>query len=736
MGWFDQQIKQRIKSDDEAFSQAFDKMAGVVMGKRFSRAMEDDRQKTRSAIEIILKFYHVKIKDVPDNISDIDDQLEYLMRPSGIMRRTVNLTGEWYKEVIGAMLGTLKKDGSPVALVPYGYGYYLVDAETKKRRKINKQVAKEIDVEAICFYKSFPLKELGIKDLMIHILQIMSVSDFVMVAVATLAVTLIGMLTPKINNIIYSYVIVSDNLQLLFAIFTFLISVSISKTLIGVTSSLITSRFSTKMDISIQASSIMRILSLPAKFFKDYSSGELSERIGHINSLCSKLVNSFLTTGLTSIFSLVYISQMIQYGPSLVVPGLVVILVTVTTSTVITLLQLKISKERMEKSAKETGIVYALFTGVQKLRLAGAEKRAFARWADAYLPVIKLAYDPPAIIKYSGLISTWISLVGTIVIYFFTIQTHVSLADYYSFNSAYGMVMGAFSALIGLATTFAEIQPTMEMVKPLLRTIPEISENKRMVTRLSGSVEINNVSFKYTDISPLVLDDFSLKISSGQYVAIVGETGCGKSTLVRIMLGFETPQKGAIYYDGQDISNLDLKSLRQKIGVVMQNGKLFQGDVFSNITITAPHLGMKEAWEAAELASIAEDIRDMPMEMHTIISEGSGGISGGQRQRIMIARAIAPKPKIVILDEATSALDNISQKAVSESLEALKCTRIVIAHRLSTIKHCDRIVVIKDGKVGEDGTYEELMNKKGLFAELVSRQHLDSKSEKEEIIHK
>ena len=252
-----------------------------------------------------------------------------------------------------------------------------------------------------------------------------------------------------------------------------------------------------------------------------------------------------------------------------------------------------------------------------------------------------------------------------------------------------------------------------------------VSEGKQVIQRLSGGIEINNVSFRYSENMPNVVDNLSLKIRSGQYVAIVGKTGCGKSTLMRLLLGFEKPQKGAIYYDGKDLNSIDLKSLRRKIGVVMQDSKLFQGDIYSNIVISAPELTIEQAWEAAELAGIADDISNMPMGMHTLISEGGGGVSGGQRQRLVIARAIAPKPKILMFDEATSALDNLTQKKVSESLDALKCTKIVIAHRLSTIKQCDRIIVLDKGHIIEDGNYDELIAKNGYFAELVSRQRLD-----------
>ena len=330
--------------------------------------------------------------------------------------------------------------------------------------------------------------------------------------------------------------------------------------------------------------------------------------------------------------------------------------------------------------------------------------------------------------KYINLSIVVASFSGfTILMYYFAANSHVSVADYYAFNTAYGMVSGAFMSLASIALTAANIKPILDMAKPIMDTVPEISADKQVVTRISGGIELNNISFRYNESMPNVLDNLSLKIKPGQYVAIVGTTGCGKSTLMRIMLGFETPQKGAVYYDGKDLSRMDLKSLRRKIGVVMQNGKLFQGDIFSNITISAPWLTIDDAWRAAELAGIADDIKRMPMGMHTIISEGSGGVSGGQRQRLMIARAIAPKPRILMFDEATSALDNLTQKKVSESLDGLKCTRIVIAHRLSTIKQCDRIIYLDNGKIVEDGTYEELINMGGKFAELVARQQLDSK---------
>lgn len=729
MSWFDEQIRQRKQSDRETFADSFVNIAGAVMGRKVQVALSDDRQVTKDAVDEILKYYHIKTQDVPDSIKDIDEQIEFLLRPHGIMRRSVTLTKGWYRDAIGAMLGLRKSDGRIVAFIPTGIsGYSYIDPDTGKKARVNRKTEKLFEQDAMVFYKPFPLKKLGIKDLLLYIVQALSTADFVLVAGAALVVTLIGLLTPKINNIIFSYIVSYGSIQLLVAITIFLATVLISSHILTVVKEIISSRIVTKMNITVQVATMMRVLSLPAKFFKDYSAGELSSRTQTINALCEMLVTNVLQTGLTSLFSLIYISQIFAYAPALVLPAVLVIVATVLFSLLAALMQMKISIRQMKLSSEESGITFALLSGIQKIKLSGAEKRAFARWADKYSKQAQLTYNPPLFIKINTVVTTMITLFGTIAMYYFAVISHVSVADYFAFNTAYGMVSGAFIGLAGVALNIAKIKPVMNMIKPILEAIPEVSEGKSVVTRLSGGIDINNVTFGYDESMPPILDDISLKIKPGQYVAIVGTTGCGKSTLMRIMLGFETPKKGSVYFDGKDLSTVDLRSLRKKIGVVMQNGRLFEGDLYSNITISAPELTMDDAWEAAELSGMADDIRNMPMGMNTMVSEGGGGISGGQRQRLMISRAIAPKPRILMFDEATSALDNLTQKKVSESLDNLKCTRIVIAHRLSTIKQCDRIIVLDKGKIIEDGTYDELIEQDGFFAELVERQRLDKKT--------
>ncbi|MCR5735986.1 MAG: NHLP bacteriocin export ABC transporter permease/ATPase subunit [Lachnospiraceae bacterium] len=727
MGWFDEQIKERKKTDNELFEDSFINIAGAIMGSKISKALQDERLIAKNAIDEVLKYYGVKPKEVPDNIKKIDDQLEYLLRPNGIMYREVKLSEGWYKDAVGAMLSVKKSDGTPIALIPSGInGYVYIDAKTGVKTRVTGSNCDEFEKEALVFYKPFPLRKIDIKDLIRYILWTISRNDVMIVVAVTAIATLIGMITPKINNIIFSSIIGSGNINALVGIAVFLISVSISVLMFNTTKSIVMSRLNTKMEVCVESATMMRILSLPADFFKDYGSGELATKVSYLNNLCSMFLSTVFSTALTGLFSLVYVTQIFKYAPSLVVPSIIIILLTVVFSMLSVLMQMTIRRDMMELAAKENGMSFAMISGIQKLRLAGAEKRAFARWGNLYAKEAKLSYDPPLLVKLSPVISSAITLLGGVLIDFIAVNNGVGVADYYSFKTAYGMVSGAFAALSGITLQIAQIKPVLDQVKPILDEEPEISEGKQVVTRLAGGIELNNVSFRYNENMPMVIDNLSLKIRPGQYLAIVGKTGCGKSTLMRLLLGFEKPQRGAIYYDGKDINSLDLKSLRKAIGSVTQNGKLFQGDIFENIVISAPELTLDDAWEAAEMAGMAEDIRNMPMGMFTLVSEGGGGISGGQKQRLMIARAVAPKPKILMFDEATSALDNITQKKVADSLASLKCTRIVIAHRLSTIKDCDRIIVLEGGKIIEDGTYDELIEQGGFFASLVERQRLDA----------
>ena len=730
MNWFDDQIRNRQQNDEDEFSFAFTELSSVVMGEAAARAgLVTPRQRTHNAVQEILKFFGEEIIPVPESVTDTAEYVNYCLRPSGIMKRRVELKGKWWREASGPMLGVLKSEigmrnaeSEIVALLPGDKGYAFFDYESGKRISIDSKTAKNIEVDAYCFYKPFPARELSVTDLVKYMLKTITRGDiFYYLAIMSIT-TLMGLIHPRISLLLYSRVIPEGNAGALWPLGILMISLALATQVLSLSQRLVMSRATMRLSNTVEPAAMMRMLNLPTGFFKQYAAGELSQKFSLIPAICNSIFSVITGTLITSLFSLAYFTQIAGITPALMTPALLIIGATLAVNIITTLTSVRIQRRSLDARAGLSGMTYSILSGIQKIKLTGSEKRIFARWATRYKTSANFTYNPPFTLKYGAVISRAITLAGLAAVYFISIMSQIGVGEYMAYNAAFGMVSASILSLGTITTFFAGLKPQLDLVYPILKAAPEISGNKTIVTELYGGIEAQNLTFRYDEGGRNIIDGINIKIRPGQYVAFVGRTGCGKSTLIRLLLGFEKPNKGAIYYDGKDITKLDLPSLRRKIGAVMQSGKLFSGDIYSNIVISAPTLTLDDAWEAARTADIAEDIKAMPMGMHTVITEGSGGVSGGQKQRLMIARAIAPKPRILIFDESTSALDNITQKHVSDALAALKCTRIVIAHRLSTIKDCDIIYVLEDGKITEEGTFDELVEKKGYFYELVERQ--------------
>ncbi|MCL2603789.1 MAG: ATP-binding cassette domain-containing protein [Defluviitaleaceae bacterium] len=715
---FDEQLQIRKTGDDIMFEGAFDDLVSIL---RKNPGM--NTPEVTDAVCVILNHLGIEIPEVPENLTDMEARIEYLLRPSGCMRRRVELKGEWWKDSVDPFFGCTV-DGNPVALLPGKTGGYTYRGKDGKRIKVNKKTAKHIAEDAFCFYKPFALKRLRLADLALFMVKNARLSDFAYVMVISLIVSLLGLASPYVSSQLYGTVIPSGIKTNILTVGFLLLGTAVGSMLFGLAQNLVLTRFST-LFIRVQNAAMMRVLSLPVTFFKDYAAGEVASRMQSLTALCQTISNTVMSTGLTALFSFVFLFQMNLYAPAMVAPALLIIVVMLITSVMTTVLQLNISRKRMMASSKLSALLFALISGIQKIKLTGAKKRAFAKWAASYKEIGQLTYSPPMFLRLLEPINLVISMGGSILLYYAAGSSGIGAADYIAFIAAYGAMSGAIMSLSSLADTFADVRTNLEMVRPLMEEQPEIVEGKKQIVSLSGHLEMNNISFRYTKDGPLILDNVSVKIRPGEYVAIVGKTGSGKSTLLRLLLGFEKPETGGIYYDGHSLETLDLRALRQCIGVDLQNGKLFAGSIFANIVVTAPWKTLEDAWAAAELSGIAADIREMPMNMHTMITEGGGGVSGGQRQRILIARALISRPKLIFFDEATSALDNITQRHVANSIDGLKATRVIIAHRLSTIRGCDRVIMLENGKVAEEGGYDELMNKRGEFYELVKRQTVE-----------
>lgn len=670
-----------------------------------------------------------KVEGLEKELEELDEleELEYHLRSAGIMQRAVTLTGKWFKDGIGVLLASTR-EGREITLLPCVFGgYQFYDENQGKYIKITKKNEQLISRNAICFYKSLPQGQLSLKDLILYMIKIFNVGDYLTILCSTVAVSLLGLLLPYINELIFSEVIPSQNETLLLPAFSMLIGISVSTILIGITKSMILSSVIVKMNIAIESGTMSRILSLSANFFKDYSAGELAAKMNGVNMLCEMIAKAILSSALTSIFSFVYLIQIRHYSIGLFYASLLIVIVFVAFSTMVAICQYRLQRKQTKINEKLNGLIYGLFQGIQKIKLAGAEKRAFSKWTSLYAKGANLLYNPPILLKIETAITMVITSLGLILIYHTAFLSNIEVSDFIAFYTAYGMISGAMISLSGVAVIFAKIKPGLETIDPILKAMPETNQETIPIKELKGDIELKGVTFHYPDTDSYIAKELSLTIKAGEYIGIVGKTGCGKTTLLRLLLGFEKPVKGELYFDGLPLSLLDLRVLRKKIGVVMQGGKLFEGNILTNILTTNESATIEDAWRAAELAGIAEDIKKMPMGMYTAISEGQDTISGGQKQRIMLARVMVKNPAILLLDEATSALDNITQKKIQEALAELKCTRIVVAHRLSTIKECSRIIILEKGKIVGEGTYEDLLRKNTFFAELVKNQTLKKK---------
>lgn len=723
MGIFDEQRKARQENDREAVAHSLGRLRAAVLG---GRAPAGGRGTAEDAAQEIFDWFEVKPPEPPSLMDGFHDRLDFMLGPTGIQMRNVRLSGRWWKDALGPMLA-FTKDGGTVALLPRRFGGYgWIDRAAGRTVKAGPATAQTLTGEAICFYRPLPLRELNHRDLVQFMLRSLNGWDLTLFLLTGLLASVLGLVTPLATRIIFDSVIPVGVAANLAPVAVLLAGALVSASLVRITKGLSMERVFQKIRASVESAAMGRLLNLPAQFFKDHSAGELQNRVDALSQICELLGDTMFTSAVSGVFSIVYLFQIRFLAPALASPAAGVLLAQLMIIVVGILLQAHVTRKRLKITAQLNGLVFRLFSGIQKIKLAGAEHRAFAKWAELYAGEAALLYHPPLLLKLLSPLIGLLTLAGSALFYYAAAVSGTAVADYMAFSAAYGVVSGALLSLSTVAGGMANLKPLAEMAEPLMKAVPETGNGKKMITHLNGGVELSNVSFRYAPDGPWILDHINLKLRPGQYVAIVGRTGCGKSTLMRLLLGFETPATGAIYYDNRDLQTLDLRSLRRNIGVVLQNGKLFSGDIFQNIVISAPWLTLHDAWEAARLAGVDGDIRKMPMGMQTLIAEGGGGISGGQRQRLMIARAIAPRPRILMFDEATSALDNITQRIVADSLADLKCTRIVIAHRLSTIRQCDRILVLDDGKIVEDGAYDELLAAGGLFTKLVERQRLET----------
>ena len=684
------------------------------------RAAEDDR--LVAACRKACEGSSINIVAPPG--SEHGATMEDIARVSHIRVRPIRLQEEWWKRANGPLVGYADHEDFPVALRPVAGGYELTDPLTTQTHRVDPSVASNIATDAWQLYRPFPARSLRALDVLRYALHD-NVRDFVLIAVAGLLVGLLGLVVPHATGEIIDTIIPSADIGLAVQMGAALVVVAIATTLTGLARDTAVLRIETRASSSVQAAVWDRLLALPVPFFRRFSSGDLAVRAGAIDSIRRSLSGSTMNALLSSMFSLTSFGLLLYYSAKLAGVAALLALGSIIMAAIVGYASVRAHRRLEALEGKLTSLVLELLTGIAKLRIAGAEGRAFNVWAKLFATKERVAFDVKNLENRFGVVESVYPLVSSMVIYYLVAtmpqSASFSTGEFLAFNAAYGMFIGNLLGLVSTAIDLAEVVPTYERARPLLEAVPEVDEAKAHPGELRGEIRVSHVKFRYTEAGPLVLDDVDFTISPGEFIAIVGTSASGKSSLLRAMLGFENPEGGGVYYDGQELTSIDVTEVRRQIGVVLQNGELMVGDIYQNI-VGSRALDMDTVMEAIKAAGMEADIEAMPMGIHTMISSGGRSLSGGQRQRLMIARAIVNKPRIVFFDEATSALDNRTQSIVTRSLDQLRATRIVVAHRLSTIKDANRIIVLDRGRVVEMGTYEDLIAQEGVFAELAKRQ--------------
>jgi NHLM bacteriocin system ABC transporter ATP-binding protein len=730
-----ERLTERRQIQELETSTAFNELGGVVSNRPPATASDDELMVALTAIggEVGISFRQPS--QSADQSRDIG-RLEGIARASRVRVRYVRLRGEWWKRDVGPILGMFGEESRPVALVRDGERYVLVDRSSGVRRPVDSKLDEQLSRDAVTFITPLPDKANSLAALGRFAVSPIFVDLSIILALA-LATTILGMLVPISTGLVIDEAIPDANIRLLYQLAAGLIVMAFAQAALSFSQGTIFLRVDTKTTARLQAAVIDRLLRVPARFFRRFSSGDIQNRAMMITEISREVSYNAAGGILTGAMAILNLAICVYYDARLAVVAVVSALLISISTAVLSVFVRGAARKLSLGHGKLFGFQVQLISGITKLRVAGAEVRAFNHWALRIADQLRLANRIQRLEHWGSLINTGLQLAATICLYYFAATGLAAVASgnapgavgmvlltmgtFLAFYAAFQKLIGGLTDLSNRLVELGDSWAKRHLVTPLLEEPPENDGTKVDPGTLQGALSVAHISFRYRDDGPLVLNDISLHANPGQFIAIVGPSGCGKSTLLRILLGFESSEAGTVCYDGQDVSGLDLTAVRRQIGVVLQSGVINAGSIYENIA-GAARVSFDEAWEAARAAGLANDIEQMPMGMHTFVTEGGGTFSGGQRQRLLIARALVMKPKILIFDEATSALDNRTQQIVTESLDRLQVTRIVVAHRLSTIRDANRVYVMDDGHVVQSGTVEELAAQDGLFRRMIARQ--------------
>ena len=638
--------------------------------------------------------------------------------------RQVQLRGAWWKEDGGPFLTFLCGGGVPVALIPDSPGRYrLFRAGERRGTIVSDDIAETIEKHAYSIYAPLDAGGVGLKQLVRFSLKRFWKRDLAFTLASGAVGGLLGLSVPLATGILFDSIVPARQSGQILWIALLIALAGFTSFVFQVARSYSLLRMEGKLDIGLESALWDRLLNLPVEFFRDYSAGDLANRAFGITKIRKTLSESVVNALLACLFSLFSLILIFLYSAAV---GWVVLtcLVCLTAAAGAFFIVLKEPfQEKVMKSGKLEGLLIQLIRGYHKFIITGSQGVAFALWHKPFSSVKQKEAELDSKLAALEAVFAVFPILAAVGFYAAAYYGSPDLdaGKYLALYAAFCTITSSFSELLQSIMGFLKAIPQYERIRPIFECATEVNEHKKNPGKLQGEMTLSHVTFRYPDGRKNVVEDLSLRVRQGEMVALVGGSGSGKSTILKLLLGFEQPLSGTVFYDGMDLSSLDAHAVRTQIGTVIQNAQLMSDSIYKNI-VGSTNLSIEDAWAAARLVRLDRDIEEMPMGMHTFLNEGGRTLSGGQRQKILLARALVKHPRILFLDEATSALDNSAQAAVTESLTRFNITRVVIAHRLSTVMTADTIYVLQDGRIVQTGSYTELMACPGPFREFAKRQ--------------
>ena len=654
--------------------------------------------------------------------------LEDILNASDVRSRRVALRSRhrWWLSDSGAMLATLKEDGSPVALIPGAAGRYrMVNPQSGRSVPVTAQRAATLEPTAYLFYRPLPHEPTTRAASLLRLSSNRVLGDLMRLAGAGILSGLASLAPAVLLGVFASYVLPSGDLGMLAMVTLAMVLIGLNLALLDMLKGTAMMRLEARSTAGVTAALWDRMLVLPSSFFRRFTAGDLGTRAMGFQHLRDQVAGIAGSALLSLVFLFPTFVLMFLYDRVLGWMGLGLGVISLGVTLYLGMRQLPLHRRFFDTSRRLTGVLLQLIGGVAKVRSSGAEGSAFAMWAANYRQQKRTEMQLGALNEHLVAFTSAAPFFAIAVLLAFALprmEQGLTTGGFLTIFAAFMIFYGAVTQFGLSFSAIATILPTVEQVRPILDERPKRVAADSVMLELQGELRIDHVTFRYTDDGPIILRDVSLHARPGEFIALVGESGSGKSTLLRLALGLESPLSGAVYYDGHDLERLNRRSVRDGVGMVVQDASLRPQTILDNIIGTGEHLTVEDAWRAARIASVGEDIAAMPMGMHTITSEGSATFSGGQAQRIMLASALVRNPSVLLLDEATNWLDNETQSKVMAEIEKLSMTRIVSAHRLSTIRRANRIFVLQGGRIVQQGSFDELIAEEGVFKEMTLRQ--------------